>query len=100
MNPRSNGPRFRPWCGDRVIQNRRGTRRTTQRQASQGVQGFRGTRFSSGRNIYPTSVHNRYFSGSVSPSVGHFEYQDFRYIMFVLRLLPARVSADPIVFIV
>ena len=31
----------------------------------------------SGRNTYPTSVHNGY-SGAVSPSVGHFEYQDFR----------------------
>ena len=41
------------------------------------MQGFRGTRFSSRRNIYTTSVHNGY-SGSVSPSVGHFEYQDFR----------------------
>ena len=100
MNRRNNGPRFSLSSGDRVIQNGGRAGRTIQYQASQGVQGFRGTRFSSGRNIYPTSVHNRYLSGSVSPSVGHFEYQDFRYIMFVLRLLPARVSADPIVFIV
>ena len=56
--------------------------RTIHRQASQGVRGFRGTRGYSGRNIYPTSVKNGY-SGSVSPSLGHFKCQGFRQHQYV-----------------
>ena len=90
MNPRNNSPRFCPSNGDRVIQNRRYAGRTIPRQASQGMQGFRDACFFSGRNINPTSVHNG-CSGSVSPSIGHFEYQDFRKHQ---HIRPSSVTGD------